>query len=202
MIVAPEITIDCDICLVCLWVDYYVDRECPHIHWNNLSLPLINGFHLIMMTLSNGIIFRVTGPMCVEFTGHRWIPLTKDSDAELWCFLHLRLNAPLRIKQSRCRRFETQSRSLWRHCNVAACPHSAVYLYIVTKEQFGHIATFYPHGWVNAICPECAYLKVWVQKQHVWIIFFTYVYDELPPRRVRMFRPPLCWPSFPLVNWI
>ena len=22
-----------------------------------------------------------------EFTGHRWIPLTKASDAELWCFL-------------------------------------------------------------------------------------------------------------------
>ena len=22
-----------------------------------------------------------------KFTGHRWIPLTKASDAELWCFL-------------------------------------------------------------------------------------------------------------------
>ena len=51
-----------------------------------------------MMTSSNGkkkkkkdIIkwehFRVTGPLCREFTGHRWIPLTKASDAELWCFL-------------------------------------------------------------------------------------------------------------------
>ena len=34
-----------------------------------------------MMTSSNGNIFRVT------FTGHRWIPSTKASDAELWCFL-------------------------------------------------------------------------------------------------------------------
>ena len=25
--------------------------------------------------------------MCREFTGHLWIPLTKASDAELWCFL-------------------------------------------------------------------------------------------------------------------
>ena len=39
------------------------------------------------MTPSNRNIFRVTGPLCGEFTGHRWIPLTKASDAELWCFL-------------------------------------------------------------------------------------------------------------------
>ena len=36
-----------------------------------------------MMTSSNGNIFRVTG----HFTGPRWIPRTKDSDAEIWCFL-------------------------------------------------------------------------------------------------------------------
>ena len=36
-----------------------------------------------MMTSSNGNIFRVTGPLCGEFTGHRWIPLTKASDTEL-----------------------------------------------------------------------------------------------------------------------
>ena len=32
---------------------------------------------------SNGNIFRITGPLC----GHRWIPLSNASDAELWCFL-------------------------------------------------------------------------------------------------------------------
>ena len=42
-----------------------------------------------MMTSSNGNIFRVTGPLCGEFTGHRWIPLTKASGAELWCFLFI-----------------------------------------------------------------------------------------------------------------
>ena len=41
----------------------------------------------IMMTSSNGNIFHVTGHLCGEFTGHRWIPRTKASDAELWCFL-------------------------------------------------------------------------------------------------------------------
>ena len=40
-----------------------------------------------MMTSSHGSIFRVTGPLCGEFTGHRWIPLTKASDVELGCFL-------------------------------------------------------------------------------------------------------------------
>ena len=40
-----------------------------------------------MMTSSNGNIFRVTGPLCVEFTGHRCIPFTKASNAELWWFL-------------------------------------------------------------------------------------------------------------------
>ena len=41
----------------------------------------------VMMTSSNGSIFRVTGHLCGEFTGDRWIPHTKASDAELWCFL-------------------------------------------------------------------------------------------------------------------
>ena len=39
------------------------------------------------MTSSNENIFRVTGPLWGEFTGHRWIPLTKASDAELWLLL-------------------------------------------------------------------------------------------------------------------
>ena len=45
----------------------------------------------LMMTSLNGSIFRVTGPLSGEFTGDRCIPLTKASDAELWCFL---LSAP------------------------------------------------------------------------------------------------------------
>ena len=39
-----------------------------------------------MVTSSNANIFRVTGHLCGEFPGHRWIPRTKASDAELWCF--------------------------------------------------------------------------------------------------------------------
>ena len=40
-----------------------------------------------MMTTSNANIFLVTGPLCGEFTGDRWIPLIKASNAELWRFL-------------------------------------------------------------------------------------------------------------------
>ena len=41
--------------------------------------------------VEDGDSFRVTGPLCGEFTGHRWISLIKASDTELWCFL---LSAP------------------------------------------------------------------------------------------------------------
>ena len=38
----------------------------------------------LMTTSSNGNIFRVTGTVCGESIGKRWIPLT---NASLWCFL-------------------------------------------------------------------------------------------------------------------
>ena len=72
-----------------------------------------------MMTLSNENIFCVTGHLCEEFTGPRWIPRTKASDAELWCFLYLRLNKQL-SKQSWGWWFEMPSFPLWRHCYVEA----------------------------------------------------------------------------------
>ena len=35
-------------------------------------VKIVVAFHVnIMMTSSNGNIFRVTGPLCGEFTGHR-----------------------------------------------------------------------------------------------------------------------------------
>ena len=74
-------------------------------------------FSYFMMTSSNGNIFRVTGHLCGEFTGHRWISRTKASDAELWCFLW---SAPEYMLNKQCWSwwFETPSSPLWRHCNV------------------------------------------------------------------------------------
>ena len=60
-----------------------------------------------MMTSSNGNFFRVTGPLCGEFTGDRWIHLTKASDAELWCLLW---SAPEQTVEQ-----TIETRSLWRH---------------------------------------------------------------------------------------
>ena len=73
---------------------------------------------LIMMMSSNGNIFRVTGHLCGEFTGHRWIPRTKAMTRSFDVFFDLRLNKRL-SKHSRGWWFETTSCSLWRHCNDA-----------------------------------------------------------------------------------
>ena len=96
-----------------------------NIVWNAFEVinPPVPGvlkiviFELDMMTSWNGNIFRVTGHLCGEFTGHRWSPHTKASDAEHDIFFDLRLNKRM-SKQSRDWWFETSSRSLWRHCNV------------------------------------------------------------------------------------
>ena len=69
------------------------------------------------MTSSNGNIFRVTGHLCGEFTGHRWIPRTKGSDASFDVFFDLNKRLS---KQSWCWWFQTPSRPLWRHCNASA----------------------------------------------------------------------------------
>ena len=70
----------------------------------------------VMMTSSNENIFRVTGPLWRESTGHRWIPLTNANDAELWSFLR---SAPEQmVEHSSGRRFEAPPRSLLGHCSV------------------------------------------------------------------------------------
>ena len=59
-----------------------------HRHYrNHHTKHNVSHYREIMMTSSNGNIFRVTGHLCGEFTGPRWIPRTKASDTELWCFL-------------------------------------------------------------------------------------------------------------------
>ena len=54
------------------------------------GVTIVVPYHVVeflMMTPSNGNIFRVTGPLRVDSTGQRWISLTKASDTELWFFL-------------------------------------------------------------------------------------------------------------------
>ena len=52
-----------------------------------------------------------------ESTGHQWISLTKPMMRSIVVFFDLPLNKRL-SKLTRRRRFDTPSRSIWRHCNV------------------------------------------------------------------------------------
>ena len=69
------------------------DRKCKQSWWRLKARCLQSDracettVNDLMMTSSNGNDFRVTGPLCGEFTGHRWIHQTKASDTVLWCFL-------------------------------------------------------------------------------------------------------------------
>ena len=74
-------------------------------------------FRRFMMTSSNGNIFRVTGPLCGEFTGPGEFPTQRPVTRSFDVFFDLRLNKPL-SKQSWGWWFETLLRSLWRHRNV------------------------------------------------------------------------------------
>ena len=98
-----------------LWWYIYIRIGNLQFTWQNSA---------IMMTSSNGSFFRVAGPLWGEFTGHRWILLSKDSDASFDAFFDLPPNKRL-SKQSRRRWFDTPSRSLWRRCkyNVSKCSY-------------------------------------------------------------------------------
>ena len=61
--------------------------------WCETSIYIISSglvFECSMMTSSNGNLLRVTGPVCGEFTGHRWIeqfpqrPVTRSFDVFFW----------------------------------------------------------------------------------------------------------------------
>ena len=70
------------------WPSYMSSHGVTVLQWVNWSLwcdANKTWSNLHMMTSSNGNIFRVTGPFYGEFIGHR-CPITKGSDAELWCF--------------------------------------------------------------------------------------------------------------------
>ena len=84
---------------------FNIKERCPSI---NLG---------IMMTSSNGNIFRVAGPLCGEFTGPGEFPTQRPRTRSFDVFFDLRRNKPL-SKQSWGWWFETLSRSLWRHRNV------------------------------------------------------------------------------------
>ena len=71
---------------------------------------------IVMMTSWNGNIFRVTGPLCGEFSGPGEFPEQRPVTHSFDVFFDLRLNKRL-SKQSRGWWFDTLSHPLWPHCN-------------------------------------------------------------------------------------
>ena len=77
----------------------FVKLTCKYISWNLRCMCCVDvkcantytaqavinqtALSYLMMTSSNGNIFRDIGHLCWEFTCHRWIPRTNASDAEL-----------------------------------------------------------------------------------------------------------------------
>ena len=88
------------------------------------SPNLQNSFR--MMTSSNGNIFRVTGPLCGEFTGPGEFPTQRPVTRSFDVYFDLRLNKRL-SKQSWGWWFETLSPSLWRHRNGLTIHYHAIY---------------------------------------------------------------------------
>ena len=90
-----------------------------------IFLPLVYIYIQIQSILSktwwNANIFRVTGPLCGEFTGHRWIPAQRPVTRSFDVFFDLRLIKRLST-QSRGWWFETPSRPLWRHKTYHSLP--------------------------------------------------------------------------------
>ena len=102
-----------------------------------------------MVTSSNGNIFRVTGLLCGEFTGHRWIappqrPVTRSFDVIFDQTMETSV-------------IETPSRRLWRHYNVLAIVGGRI---IVTPSRWDAEITW------KTICHE---------RPHISRVFFFQV---------------------------
>ena len=95
-------------------------------------------------------IFRATGLLCREITGHRWIPQTKASDAALLCFPWGR------------QWFETPPLSLWRHCNATSFKFCWIFSYAGTSHALGS-------------CGQCQAIgtTVPIQSNKIIYIFFN-----------------------------
>ena len=107
----------CDTCIV--MEDYIISqRVCTRITACVLpsSTSWCHPYPSDMMTSSNGNIFRVTGPLCREFTGPGEFPAQRPVTRSFGVFFDLRLNKRL-SKQSRGWWFEPPPWSLWRQCN-------------------------------------------------------------------------------------
>ena len=93
-----------------LWLIIYIYPYSRLVHWH------MGGTIITMMTSSNGNIFRVTGPLCGEFTGPGEFPTQRPVTRSFGVFFDQRLNKRL-SKQSLGWWLETIWCPFWRHRN-------------------------------------------------------------------------------------
>ena len=111
----------------------------PSLHWSHFTVKTTKMVNSFYVNIKNRFIISHLPNTWLVFSYHddvikwkhfprywpfvrgihrsRWIPRTKASDAELWCFLWSTLNNRL-SEQPWGWWFETPLWSLWRHCNV------------------------------------------------------------------------------------
>ena len=126
--------------------------------WHSYPLKK-SGLFCTMMTSSNGNIFRVTGPLCGEFTGPGEFPSQRPVTRSFDVFFDLHLNKRL-SKQSRGWRFETPSRPLWRHCNENR------YVYVTIPLSHSRLWVIYFLTFVHGTCTII--LNGWYMKIRNW----------------------------------
>ena len=131
------------------WIGVYCGRKCRQC--TAVRLPSSLNL-LLMMTSSNGNIFALlalcvgNSPVSGEFPSQR--PVTRSFDA----FVDLRLDKPL-SKQSRCRWFETSSRSLCGHCIISQCSGRNKSFFSLAADVT--LCNFIPRFNVNVIYHPC-----------------------------------------------
>ena len=111
-----------------------------------------------------------------ESTGHRWSPLTKASDAELWYLFDVRLNKCL-SKQTRCRRLETPWCSLWRHSNVNHAADGRIIGILlrydvasVTGPLLVNLTAWIPNGAQHCVYTRLEIINIATRVWAVWLL--------------------------------
>ena len=118
------------------------------ILWCRKRLLVLCYCHIsFMMTSSNRNIFRVTGPLCGEFTGPGESPTQRPVTRSFDVFFDLRLNKRL-SKQPNSWWFETPSWSLWHHCNGKSCTGPFEFLFTLLADGVGVI----PYNYDAEVC--------------------------------------------------
>ena len=145
-------------------------------HWSYVFLALTHRYGWIIKPPKNfqynnthddeWNYFRRYWPFVRGTTGHWWIPLTKASDAVLWCFLW---SAPEQtVKQT----IETpglgpSSRSLLRHCNVITNNYDSVLLLLV-------LIMWWCNSCVSLSIQSVLRVSIWNKCFFIWLVASLY----------------------------